>query len=385
LKKIFPYKYYSYPVFFLSLIGIADTLYLEISHYRNYTDIAYASFCAISQSLNCDTVAQSSWSIMLGIPIALWGLTGYLLYLSILITVLKYAEERLPLWSILQILGLLYSIIAIFFGFISATKIHSYCLMCILSYGIGFLLCFYPWIIRRRFYKKGFITSLKETFPVIKKSVSFKISIILLFAFITGIQFYLPHYWINEYPPNFSNVETGLTEDGHPWIGSRNPKLTIEEFTDYQCFQCSKLHYYLLKLVERYPEKIKLIHHNYPLDHRYNPILAGKPFHIGSGEMALLAIYASSRGKFWEMNDELYRYVQTSHSKPLELKALGEKLSLPLRDLQDTLHSPLFINNLTKDIQKGMKAGITATPAYLINGQVFIGSIPSSALGDLKP
>jgi uncharacterized membrane protein/protein-disulfide isomerase len=384
MKKFLPYKFYYFPVLFLSLLGIADTSYLAVSHYKNYTDITYASFCALSQTINCDTVAQSSWSIIFGIPVALWGLTGYLLYFSLLLPLRKYAEERLPLWTLLQILGLVYSILAIFFGYISAEKIHSYCLMCLLSYGISFLLFFYPWIIRRRFYKKSLVSGLKETVDVTKKSFFLKGALAVLLALVTGLQLYLPHYWIRQYPADFSKVKTGLTEDGHPWIGAQNPELTIEEFTDYQCFQCGKLHFFLRKLIEQHPEKIRIIHRNYPLDHRYNPILAGKPFHVGSGEMALLAIYASTKGKFWEMNDELYRFVQTSHSERLDLKVLGEKLSLPVTELQSALHSLVFLNKLRMDFQLGIKSGITATPAYIINGHVHIGSIPASLLQDLN-
>ena len=383
--KALPYKYYFSPVFLLTILGIADTSYLAISHYRNYTDIAYASFCAISQSFNCDTVAQSSWSVLFGLPVALWGLTGYLLYFSLLVTVRESAEESMPLWSILQILGLVYSITALMLGYISAQKIHSYCLMCILSYGISFLLFFYPLIIRSRFSKKNFIGDLIETLPIVSNNFPLKSSIASLVILITLMQLYLPHYWIHEYPSNFSSIGTGITEERHPWIGSDNPDITIEEFTDYQCFQCGKLHYFLRKLVEQYPEKIRLIHHNYPLDHRYNPILAGKPFHIGSGELALLANYASSKGRFWEMNDHLYKALQTRHSTSIDLNKLAEKLALPVADLEAALQSPVFKERLTIDIQQGMQSGITATPAYIVNGQVFIGSIPSTTLQNLEP
>ncbi len=384
MKKALHYNYYFIPAILLATLGVVDTSYLAFTHYKNYTDITYASFCAISPSFNCDTVAQSSWSIMFGIPVALWGLFGYLLYVSLLIIVRKHTDDTLPIWSILQLLGFIYSIIAITLGVISAKKIHSYCLMCILSYTISFLLFFYPCIIRNRFYKKSLARGLKETIPFIKTNWFLKISILFLLILITVTHVLLPRYWIHEYPSNFSTVATGLTEDGHPWIGAEKPKLTIEEFTDYQCFQCGKSHYFLRKLVEKYPGQIRLIHRNFPLDHRYNPILAGKPFHVGSGEMALLAIYAISREKFWQMNDELYRYVQTSHASSLDLNILGKKLSLPVEEMAAALHSPILYNKLITDIQKGLQSGITATPAYIVNGQVYIGSIPSSALQDLN-
>lgn len=383
MKNLLAYKYYYFPVLILVIVGIVDTAYLGISHYLNYTDIAYESFCAISKTINCDTVSQSPWSIIFGIPVALWGLTGYLFYLSILIFIQKNTEDRIPLWSILQLLGFIYSIVAIILAVISATKIHSYCIMCILSYGISFLLFFYPWFIRKRFDKNTFFENISKSLLIVKNNIFPKFLIIYFIILIIGLKLFLPQYWILQYPSNYSNLSTGITEDGNPWIGSEKSKFIIEEFTDYQCFQCSKFHYFLRKLIEQYPDRIKLIHHHYPLDHRYNPILNGKPFHNGSGEMSLLAIYATSKGKFWEMNDELYRLPQTGNQKIIDLKTLAAKLSLPERELRASLSTPSFRQKLDLDLQQGIRAGITGTPAYIINGKTYQGSIPSDILKEI--
>jgi len=384
VKNTLHYNFYFIPTLFLTLLGIADTTYLTVAHYKNYTDISYSSFCAISPSINCDTVAQSSWSILLGMPIALWGLFGYLFYLSILFTVRRKTDFSFPFWAILQFIGLTFSLIAICLGYISATKIHSYCLLCIMSYAISFLLFLYPVIVRRRFDHKPFLSRINESSRLIICHPSVYSSIIVLIFCAVGVHFFLPHYWIQNNQIDLSRIETGITVDGHPWIGSNNPIITIEEFTDYQCFQCRKLHNHLRKLIEQFPEKIRVIHRNFPLDHRFNPILNGRPFHIGSGEMALLAIYACIERKFWPMNDELYRFMQSRDSKSLDLKLLSLKVDLSAEKLSAALHSSDFYDILMKDIKRGIELGITATPAYVIDGQVYIGSLPSHILNKLK-
>ncbi|MCI5119290.1 MAG: vitamin K epoxide reductase, partial [Candidatus Electrothrix sp. LOE1_4_5] len=63
---------------FFATAGLLIALYSAHSHYQNYTDPLYSSFCAISKSINCDTVAQSPWSIMFNIPVAWWGVLFYL-------------------------------------------------------------------------------------------------------------------------------------------------------------------------------------------------------------------------------------------------------------------------------------------------------------------
>ena len=41
------------------------------------------------------------------------------------------------------------------------------------------------------------------------------------------------------------------------------------------------------KLINRYPDRIRLVHHHFPMDHQYNPIVQD-PFHEGAGSMALV-------------------------------------------------------------------------------------------------
>ena len=63
------------------MAGLVDSVYLSISHYRVYTDIGYKSFCAISRTINCDTVSQSPFSIFLDVPVPVWGIIGYTFFL----------------------------------------------------------------------------------------------------------------------------------------------------------------------------------------------------------------------------------------------------------------------------------------------------------------
>ena len=78
-----PYPVYFWTVFLLAVAGVAVSVYLAISHYRVYTDITYSSFCAISKAFNCDTVSQSVYAILLGVPVPVWGVLGYLFFLAL--------------------------------------------------------------------------------------------------------------------------------------------------------------------------------------------------------------------------------------------------------------------------------------------------------------
>ena len=145
-----PYYAYLWPVVFLLLVGLADSIYLAISHFRIYTDIDYKSFCAISKTINCDTVSQSPYAIMLNIPVAIWGIMGYAFILVLLLFAGNISTDRVRIWSIILWLMLVFSIFSVILALISSYFIRSYCILCILTYGVNLALLFYTWLIRHR-------------------------------------------------------------------------------------------------------------------------------------------------------------------------------------------------------------------------------------------
>jgi len=80
-----------------------------------------------------------------------------------------------------------------------------------------------------------------------------------------AIQLTLPPYWHFTPPVKTDFMATGLTSDRHPWIGAENPKITIHEYADYQCFQCSKMHLMLRNLIAAHPGAIQTSTSSFPL------------------------------------------------------------------------------------------------------------------------
>jgi uncharacterized membrane protein/protein-disulfide isomerase len=346
-------------------------------HYRNFTDISYASFCAISKAVNCDTVSQSPWSLLFNIPLAIWGLIGYGLFLIFLTPLSRNSWSNNPLWSILLLLALLYSCLAIFFGYISASKIQSFCILCILSYTINFGLLLYSWFIFKRFCDGSILLNLKKSFYIISRNSFLKYSLLILFFFIYTLKIFLPHYWQYQFSDPEQSLPHGITENGHPWIGATNPTFTIEEFSDYQCFQCAKMHLYLRQLVSDNPKTLRLVHRNYPMDHEVNPFLVPNPFHVGSARLALLSIAAIQQNKFWQVNDVLFKVVREKKAV-IDIREIASQTLADPTALAEIIYAKPTIKALETDIRAGLRHKITGTPAYVINGEVYLGSIPTT-------
>ncbi len=376
--KALPYRYYSIPVLLLLLVGLADTIYLAYLHYENYTNITFNSFCALSKAINCDTVAQSPWSILLGIPLAFWGVFAYLLYLVLFLATLHKTKNAKDLWFLLHLLGGVYSLDAVYFGYISAVKIKAYCILCIASYIISFLLFYYSWIILRRFTTDRFLLGFKKGLLYVFTKKTLIAAIFCLAVLFICFKIYLPPYWQYSFPSLSHPIANGLTKEGNPWLGADKPEITIEEYADYMCFQCSKMNIFLRRLVDEYPQKIKLIYHNYPMDHAFNPTVVPEPFHQGSGKMAMISIYAALKNKFWEVNDALYAIGRDK--RPFNTRILAEMTGLPSGELAAATRNKQIRNILNNDILQGMKLGITGTPSFVINGKIYQGSIPAKIL-----
>ena len=379
-KKIQPFDflYYYVPVVILVLLGIADTLYLSISHYRVYADIGYKSFCAVSRAINCDTVSQSPYSIFLQIPLPIWGIIGYTFVLILLgLAGTKHANKK-RLWGILFWILLIFSVHSVILAAISSFIIHSYCLMCIASYLINFALLYYFWFINRRFGDTGLIRGLVPDlkFLIDKKHFMLPICFVYL-AVIISLLAAMPRYWELDPPKLSQSINKGITSDGHPWIGADDPELVIVEYTDYLCFQCRKFHFYLRELIQDNPEKIRLVHRHFPLDHKFNPIVR-KKFHGGSGKLALFTIYAQAQGKFWEANDLFFKL--NPKIKIVKLKPLAESLGLNYKDMSRAQYDAQIQSKLLKDIRAGLELGISGTPAYVIKNELYQGHIPPRIL-----
>jgi uncharacterized membrane protein/protein-disulfide isomerase len=373
-----PFAYYFWTLVILTGLGLSNALYLSVSHYRLYTDIGYASICAISKSINCDTVSQSPYAVFAGMPVPLWGVLGYAFFLAWLPFAGNRQAGKQRLWHFLLLIALAFAGVSVALAFISTFYIKSYCLLCIASYATNLALVFSCWIIIRRFGRFELRSGLRQDIQFLWAARKRSFPVLFFFLVVTvGLNITMPHYWLLSLGALNPQVSTGLTAEGHPWIGAQDPKVTITEFTDYQCFQCKKMHYYLRQLVNEYPDRIRLVHRHFPMDHEFNPLVVD-PFHVGSGSMALLATVAASLDKFWEANDYLFQLADSGTD--ISIKEMARSIGVNAQELSRLRYDRKVQAQLWQDIEGGLKRKVHGTPAYVIENELHHGQIPSNIL-----
>ena len=373
-----PYQFYYFPVLIITLIGFFNSIFLTVSHYRVYVDIGYQSFCAISPTFNCDTVSQSSYSILFGVSVPVWGILGYAFFLILIIFAWPTNAFRKRVWTLLFLISLFFTLYSLFLAFISTYSIKSYCIMCILSYAVNMLLLYFTWLVRKRFHcepiLKAIALDIRYLFNYPKTFIPvtslFSVGVILMLL-------YFPAYWQMNPPVLSHKIPTGITEDGHQWIGAEDPELVIVEFSDYRCFQCKKMHFFLRRIIQEHPDKIRLVHRHFPMDHTINPIV-DQPFHTGAAKLAIVSMFAAEKDKFWEMNDILFDLDRQTEA--VNIRDLAEKADLDFEEMNYVFNNLELWLKLQRDIQDGLKYGITGTPGFVIDEQVHLGQIPSEVL-----
>jgi protein-disulfide isomerase len=230
------------------------------------------------------------------------------------------------------------------------------------------------WIIRRRFPEKGFLISLKKDLLFLWQPWKKKTIVLVAFLLVMSIMpLVFPSYWEFSPPDLTADLPSGMTEEGDPWIGAQNPEFVIIEYSDYMCFQCRKMHIYLRQIVANNPDKIRLVHRHFPMVKEFNPLLTGS-FHPASGKLAIAAAYAAYEGRFWQMNDILYQ--TPKDIKKLDIRELAQKSGVSFEGLASAPYNRFFYRKIKRDVLKGIEVGVTATPAYEVNGKLYQGRVP---------
>src|SRR5258707_13584556 len=112
-------------VAFVAVAGIAIS---SVSLYQHFSK-SKTSFCDINESFNCDLVNRSTYSTVLGVPVALIGILGYLLIFS-LATVYRDKAETPAMLLIVSAGGLGF---ALRLTYIEGHVLGVWCVLCLTS------------------------------------------------------------------------------------------------------------------------------------------------------------------------------------------------------------------------------------------------------------
>jgi protein-disulfide isomerase len=147
-----------------------------------------------------------------------------------------------------------------------------------------------------------------------------------------------------------------------PQRGPLDAKVTIVEFSDFQCPFCGRLAPILKQVLAAYPTQVRLVYRNMPLS----------SLHPDALNAAEAAVCAESQGKFWEMHDLLF-----AEQNSLSIDALKEKakrVGLDTKQFDACLDSGNSRDAVNADAEAGAELGLAATPSSFVNGRFVNGA-----------
>ena len=151
--------------------------------------------------------------------------------------------------------------------------------------------------------------------------------------------------------------------------GDEDAKVTIVEFSDYECPFCEKFYtgaYQQIKQKYIDTGKVNFVYRDFPLS-----------FHQNAQKAAEAAECAGEQDKYYEMHDLLFEKGVVGGASTY--KQYAREIDLNTAKFDQCLDSGEMAQEVKNDFSAGQQLGVSGTPAFFINGQKLVGAQPFQA------
>jgi protein-disulfide isomerase len=158
-----------------------------------------------------------------------------------------------------------------------------------------------------------------------------------------------------------------------PFAGDKDAKVTIVEFSDFQCPFCAKGADLLKKVKQKYGNKVKISFKQFPL-----------PFHNHAEQAAVASLCANEQSSdlFWKMHYEMFANQETALD-PEGLKKTAKKIGAKMDVFEKCLSENRYLGQVKADMEEGKKVGVKSTPTFFVNGQLVSGAQPMEVFAEI--
>ncbi len=163
-----------------------------------------------------------------------------------------------------------------------------------------------------------------------------------------------------------NDSELYLNTADDPVVGSKEAKVKIVEFSDFQCPYSRQSFSVVREILQRYGDKIYFVYRDFPV----------AEIHPEATIAAQAAQCAAEQGKFWEMHDKLFISQESLAAE--DLKKYARALGLNTALFNRCLTEERYQEEVVQDLADGVNLGVKGTPTFFINGYRVQGSIPKT-------
>lgn len=147
--------------------------------------------------------------------------------------------------------------------------------------------------------------------------------------------------------------------------GKADAKVTIVEFSDFQCPACAAIHPLIKQVKAQYPNDVAMVYRHFPLS----------SIHPYAQVAAQAAEVAGQDGKFWEMHDRLFEQqlvwssLKTQDEAVAKFAEYAQEFGIDKQSFMERIESDKVKAAVAEDITVGTRINVDSTPTLYINGQ----------------
>jgi protein-disulfide isomerase len=162
------------------------------------------------------------------------------------------------------------------------------------------------------------------------------------------------------------NRRYSIDTKGSPAKGPEDAKVTIVEFSDFQCPFCARVEPTLAQIEKEYGDQVRIVFKNLPLS-----------IHSKARAAHAAAEAAHRQHKFWEMHDAIF--ANQREMSPEKYVEYAAEIGLDVDQFKRDVASIAVKRRIDEDSREAAALGVSGTPGFFINGKFLSGARPFDA------
>lgn len=165
----------------------------------------------------------------------------------------------------------------------------------------------------------------------------------------------------------FANPLKPEIDETRAMIGAKDAKITIVEYSDFQCPYCSRGYQTIKQVEKEYAGKVRVIFKHLPLDFHEQAMIAAQYFE---------ALAKQDHAKAYKLHDIIFENQGRLKEGEKFLKEAAKKAGADMTKLAKDINADDVKARINADMEEARKFEISGTPGFIINGVALKGAYP---------
>ena len=164
-----------------------------------------------------------------------------------------------------------------------------------------------------------------------------------------------------------------ISLDNVPSKGTPEARVTVVEYSDFQCGYCARAANEVSDFLEDYKGKVRFFYKQFPLSfHKW----------AEQASIASLCVYDQANEKFWKFHDAIFEKQSKIKVADAEetLARMARKLGVDMKKYDECVKSEEAKRRVASDMREGRSIGVSGTPTFVVDGFVISGGANIKAI-----